>query len=206
MRERRLLLLCCMGLLALGACSGPGVVNLTIKPVEVGIQGSGSKTDLTVVVAAFEDARPSKDRLGVRHHLWGSETTFDVSGGKAGDAVAQAVADYLKAKNWRAQMAKADGAGTPGDVSLSGKLLSLTVDADSKVGRTAITVKSKMVVEAKNAGDGSIVRMTLNGDGEDTVVWFDPEDVQDLVNAVLTESFGKFVATTKVENGLLRLK
>jgi hypothetical protein len=91
-------------------------------------------------------------------------------------------------------------------VTVSGKLLNLAVDADSKFGRTVITVRAKMVVQAQNAADGSVVRMTLNGAGEDTVVWFDPEDAEDLVNTVLTESFQKFLANTKVENGLLRLK
>lgn len=204
MKDRRLLL-GCVALMAVAGCGEP-VIKLTIKPTEAAATGAAQKTDLHVVVTGVEDARPSKDRLGLRHHLWGSETPFDVEGGKAGDAVAGAVVDYLKARNWRAQLAKGGGAGTPGDVTVSGKLLNLAVDADSKFGRTVITVRAKMVVQAQNAADGSVVRMTLNGAGEDTVVWFDPEDAEDLVNTVLTESFQKFLANTKVENGLLRLK
>ncbi|WP_447973096.1 hypothetical protein [Nitrospira sp. Kam-Ns4a] len=202
MRAHRLLVMGCVGLLAFGGCGSPGVITLELKPTEAG--GAGAKgTSLAVVVTAFEDARPDKGRLGVRHHFWGSETAFDVPAGKAGDAVAGVVAAYLKGKGWHAQVAP-DGA--TGDVALSGKLLALSVEATSRFLRTEIKVTSKVVVEAKNAADGSLVRMTLHGDGSETVFWFEPEDVQDLLNTVLTESLGKFLANTKVENGLLRLK
>jgi hypothetical protein len=48
--------------------------------------------------------------------------------------------------------------------------------------------------------------MTLNGSGNDEVFWFDPEDAQGLLNDVLTDSFGKLVQDTTIENKQLRLK
>ncbi len=56
--------------------------------------------------------------------------------------------------------------------------------------------------------DGSIVRMTLNGTGSQTVFWFwyEPEDAQRLISEVLSESFGKLVVDTRIEGNLLRLK
>ena len=54
--------------------------------------------------------------------------------------------------------------------------------------------------------DGSIVRMTLNGTGSQTVFWYEPEDAQRLISEVLSESIGKLVADTRVEGSLLRLK
>jgi hypothetical protein len=48
--------------------------------------------------------------------------------------------------------------------------------------------------------------MTLSGAGSQTVVWFDPEDAAMLLSAALSESLEKFVAETKIEKKMLRLK
>jgi len=183
-----------VGLLMAGCAANGSVVNLDLQAVKVEKAGEG----LSVAVAAFEDARGEKGRLGVRRHLWDGETTFNVPGGKAGDMVAKVAADYLKRKGWRTE-------GAP-DVMLSGKVLDFSVNAQSKFGSTEITVKTKVAVEAVNKADGSVVRMTLNGGGSQKVFWFEPEDVQELASEVLSESFDKLVMNTKVENKLLRLK
>lgn len=186
------------GLLALAGCATKGAVNLDLQAVQSAEAKSKKADGLTVTVASFEDSRPEKSRLGVRRHFWGGETTFNVPGGKPGDVVAKVLTDYFKRKGWRVD-------GSP-DVSFSGKLLNLSVNAESHFGQTEITVKSKMVVEGTNKADGSIVRMTLNGDGTQKVFWFDPEDAQELASEVLSDSLEKLLANTKVENNLLRLK
>ena len=48
--------------------------------------------------------------------------------------------------------------------------------------------------------------MTLNGAGSEDVFWFDPEDVQAVVNEVLADSFSKVMQDTSVVNRMLRLK
>jgi uncharacterized lipoprotein YajG len=48
--------------------------------------------------------------------------------------------------------------------------------------------------------------MTLNGSGSEDVFWFGQDDVQDVLNEVLTDSFGKLIQDTTVENKQLRLK
>lgn len=187
-----------VGLVALAGCATKGAVNLDLQAVQPA-EAKSKKTDgLTVTVASFEDVRPEKERLGVRRHLWGGETTFNVPGGKPGDVVAKVMADYLKRKGWRLD-------GSP-DVTFSGRLLNLSVNVENHFAQTDITVKSKMVVEGTNKADGSIVRMTLNGDGTQKVFWFDPEDAQELASEVLSDSLEKLLANTKVENNLLRLK
>ncbi len=188
-----------VGLLALVGCATKGAVNLDVQAVQPSSEAKGKKADgLTVTVASFEDSRPEKGRLGVRRHFWGGETTFNVPGGKPGDVVAKVMTDYLKRKGWRVN-------GSP-DISFSGKLLNFSVNAESRFAQTEITVKAKMVVEGTNKADGSIVRMTLNGDGSQKVFWFDPEDAQELASEVLSDSLEKLLVNTKVENNLLRLK
>jgi uncharacterized lipoprotein YajG len=74
------------------------------------------------------------------------------------------------------------------------------------VGSTEITAKTKLALQATNSADGSVVRMVLNGSGSEEVFWFDPEDVQGVVNGVFSDSFGKLLQDTTVVDRMLRLK
>ena len=200
----------CVGLLAMAGCAAKGdVINLNLEAVPpAGQEPMKKKNDVSVVVLPFEDARPDQGRLGTRSHFWGGRTYFDVPGGKPSETVAEAVAEYLKAKGWRARVVKSDESGRPGnaDVVLTGKVLGLAVDADSKFARTKIAAKTKLAVQGRNAADESVVRMTLNGSGSDSVFWFDPKDAEKLLNEVLSESLEKLVLDTRFDNHVLRLK
>jgi hypothetical protein len=68
-----------------------------------------------------------------------------------------------------------------------------------------MTTKTKLAIQAKNSSDDSIVRMTLNGAGSEDVFWFDPEDLEEVVNEVLAHSFSKLVQDTMVVDRMLRL-
>lgn len=210
MGRRALLLASGLGLIVLVGCAGKGeVIPLHVRANDsTGPAMAKESSGLSVAVTAFEDSRPEKNRLGTRTHFWGGESYFMVPGGKPGEVAAQVVADYLKRKGWRAELVKPGGSITESsaDVTLSGKLLDLSVDAKGKFLETEVSSKSKVVVQALNRADGSTVRMTLNGAGTESVFWFDPEDAQELMNEVLTASLEKLVANTKVENNLLRLK
>jgi len=199
-----------VGLMALIGCAGKGeVVTLEIQTTPPATEAVAKTAEgVRVAVAAFEDARPETKRLGIRTHLWGGETYFDVAGGKPAEVVAPLLAEYLKQKGWRAEVVKAGGASGAGgpDVVLTGKLLDMSVNAKSRVFSTKITATTKMTIQAKNTADGSVVRMTLNGEGEQGVFWFEPEDAQSLMSDILTDSLEKLLTTTKVENNLLRLK
>lgn len=205
MKELRILLICGVSLVALAGCAGTGeVIPLQIHPLGTG-SGSVSKSaaPLRVAVGPIEDGRAYKTGLGVRTHLWGGVSYFDAPGGNPTEVVAQALSDYLTAKGW--QVTKR-GSSDAADVILTGKILDLSVHAKSRVGFTEISTKTRLAVQARNVADGSVVRMTLNGSGSDDEFWFDTEDVEELVNDVLTDSFGKLVHDTTVENKLLRLK
>jgi len=198
-------------LLTLTGCAGKGelvALNLHAIPL-VEAPKMQISTDTIVVVADFDDARPNKERLGARSHRGGGETLFNVPGGKVGAAVAQVVTDYLKKRGWRVELARpVSGTGPDGGphVTIAGKVVELSANAASTFGSTKITASAKTVIEAVNAEDGSIVRMTLSGAGSQTVVWFDADDAASLLSAALSESLEKFVAETKIEKKMLRLK
>ena len=211
MNKRTWMVMAGIWMVTLTGCAGKGEVvalNLhAIAPADA--PKVQTANDTIIVVADFDDARANKERLGVRSHRGGGESVFNVPGGKVGAAVAQVVTDYLKKRGWRVQSAR-PVAGTAPDggphVTLSGKILELSADAKSTFGSTNMAAKSKTVIEALNAEDGSIVRMTVSGSGTQTVVMFDPEDAEDLLSGALSESLEKFVTDTKIEKKMLRLK
>lgn len=206
MKRSRTLLMCWLSLIAMAGCAGTGeVIPLQIHPIVTGSEGvAKQRAAVRVAVGPVEDGRSHKTGLGVRTHLWGGVSYFDVPGGNPADVVAQVMTDYLTAKGWLVTKRGAGDAGA--DVVLTGNILDFSVHAKSRVGFTEVTTKTKLALQAQNVADGSTVRMTLNGSGGDDVFWFDPEDAQALVNDVLTDSFGKLVQDTTVENKQLRLK
>ena len=206
MKRCRTLLMCVVSLIALAGCAGTGeVIPLQIHPIVTGSEGGArQRAAVRVAVGSVEDGRSHKTGLGVRTHLWGGVSYFDVPGGNPADMVAQALADYLTAKGWQVTKRGAGDAGA--DVILTGKILDFSVHAKSRVGFTEVATKTKLALQAQNVADGSTIRMTLDGSGGDDVFWFDPEDAQALVIDVLTDSFGKLVQDTMVENKQLRLK
>ena len=206
MKRRQTLLMCWVSLVALAGCAGTGeVIPLQIHPIVTGSEGvAKQRAAVRVAMGSVEDGRSHKTGLGVRTHLWGGVSYFDVPGGNPADVVAQALTDYLTAKGW--QVTKRGAGDNGADVVLTGKILDFSVHAKSRVGYTEVTTKTKLALQAQNLADGSTIRMTLNGSGGDDIFWFDPEDAQALVNDVLTDSFGKLVQDTTVENKQLRLK
>ena len=56
-----------------------------------------------IVVEPFEDRRLEWSRLGLRTHLWGGVTYFNVAGERLGDVIAQVLADRLKTRGWKDQ-------------------------------------------------------------------------------------------------------
>lgn len=196
-----------IGLVGLIGCAGTGeVVTLKLAAVPPGAGAPIQNEDaLRVVVEDFQDQRPKKDRLGVRTHLGGGVTYFDVADGKVGAAVAQAVAEFLTHKGWKVRTA-ASGTAEPADVTMSGQVNELAVAVKSRFFSTKLAVALKIDLQAVNASDKSRAHLTLEGSRSTTVFWFEPDDVQALANQVIRESLEKMAAEMKVEHRLLRVK
>lgn len=196
-----------IGLFTMVGCAGTGeVIPLQLHPVPASAEKMKTATQaapLRVAIGPFDDGRSYHTGLGVRIHLWGGISYFDVPGGKPTDAVAQALTDYLATKGW--QVLK-PGSRDTADVVLAGKIQQFFVHAKSRVGFTEMTTVTRLAIQATNAADGSVVRLTLNGSGANDVFWYDTEDMQGLLNDVLTDSFAKLTQDTMVENRMLRLK
>ena len=195
----------CIGLVTIVGCAGTGeVIPIHLRATPAAAEKAAAPASpLRVAIGAFEDGRRYQTGLGVRTHLWGGVSYFDVDGNKPADAVAHALTEYLTAKGW--QVVK-PGNSEGADVAIAGQLQEFIVHAKSRAGFTEITAKTRLVLQATNSTDGSVVRMVLNGTGAEDVFWFEPHDVEDVVNEVFADSFSKLSQDTMVVNRMLRLK
>jgi uncharacterized lipoprotein YajG len=193
-----------LGMFLAAGCAAKGErIDLTVPIVSVAGKKVVAMRSPTVAIQPFEDHRTDRSRLGTRHHLWGGESHFGLSNGTLSEATAQAFADYLKGKGWNATVVnEAVGA----DISITGQLVDVSVDAKSGIGETTLNAKSRMVVQVQNHADGSQVRETLTGVGSNQVFWFDPEDAQELLNELYNKNFEKFVSDTKLDGKVLKLR
>jgi len=186
-------------------CAGPGEqIDLKI-PAPVADKTVAAIGSATVAIQPFEDQRTDRLHIGTRHHLWGGESRFSFPSGTLGEATAKALADYLKGKGLNATVAQGNEAAGS-DITVTGKIVSLSVDATSGIGQTTLNAKSRMVVQVNNHADGSQVRETLTSAGSNQVFWFDPEDAQELLNELYNKNFEKFVTDTKLDGKILKLR
>jgi hypothetical protein len=164
-----------------------------------------------IVIEPFEDRRMEKSRLGLRTHLWGGVTYFNVAGERPGEVVAQALADRLKARGWKdrawtVRMASSGAAANPNDtdIVISGQLLDFSANAKSRLFSTVINTSSKIVVTARNLSDQSSTTRGIEGAQRDTVVWFSEDDVQQLLSATLKDGIDRYLDETTIAQKALR--
>jgi hypothetical protein len=195
-----------LGIILASGCAGKGErIDLNVPIARGTDEKVVAVSSATVAIQPFEDNRTDRSHLGTRLHLWGGESHFNLPSGTLGDATAQAFADYLKGKGWNATVAKGNGAAGA-DLTITGKLVDVGVDAKSGIGRTTLNAKNRMVVQVKNHADGSQVREELISTGTDQVFWFGPEDAQELLNELYNKNFEKFVKDTKLDGKILKLR
>ncbi len=195
-----------LGIILATGCAGKGErIDLKVPIANVADGKAVSMSLATVAIQPFEDHRTDRSHLGMRHHLWGGESHFSLPNGTLGEATAQAFADFLNGKGWNATVV--EGTGAEGaDMTITGRLIDVGVDATSGIGQTTLNAKSRMAVQVKNRADGSQIRETLIGVGTNQVFWFDPEDAQELLNELYNKNFEKFVADTKLDGMILKLR
>ena len=164
-----------------------------------------------IVIEPFEDRRLEKNRLGLRTHLWGGVTYFNVVGGRPGDVIAQALADRLKTRGWKdrawaVQMASGGGVTNQNnaDIVISGQLLDFSANAKSRLFSTVVTTSSKLVITARNVVDQSSTTRSIEGAQRETLFWFSEDDVQQLLAATLKDDIDRYLAETTIEHHTLR--
>ena len=200
-----------VGLLMGAGCGGTGkTVYLDLQLQQPAAQYQEPEP-VRIVIETFEDRRLEKSRLGLRTHLWGGVTYFNVAGEKPGDVVAQAFADRLKTRGWkdrtwtvRVVSSRAVTNQNEADIVISGQLLDFSANAKSRLFSTVINTSSKIVVTARNLSDQSSTTRGIEGAQRDTVVWFSEDDVQQLLAATLKDGIDRYLEETTIAQNTLR--
>ena len=204
-------IVCAASLLMGTGCTGTGKTFYLDLQQEQAAAPYMEPEPVRIVIEPFEDRRLEKNRLGLRTHLWGGVTYFNVAGERPGDVVAQALADRLKTRGWKNRAwtvrVASSGAATnlnDADIVISGQILDFAANAKSRIFSTVVTTSSKMVISARNLGDQSATIRNVEGSQRDTVVWFGEDDVQQLLAATLKDSIDRYLADTTIEQKALR--
>jgi hypothetical protein len=159
-------------------CRGTGTVralDLREKPPMVQV------TDIQpvkIVVEPFDDRRADKSRVGLRTHLWGGTTYFNVPGDRLASVITQRIADRLRTRGWQDRVWDVRVA-SPGSVS----------DAD-------IVISGQVV-------DFAAIR-NIEGGRSRTVFWFSEDDVQEQLSATLKDGIERLISDTTIEDKALR--
>ena len=198
--------------LIMGAgCGGTGkTYYLNLQQKQTAAQFMEPET-VRIVIEPFEDRRLERSRLGLRTHVWGGVTYFNVTGEQTGDAIAQALADRLKTRGWkdRPWTVRVASSGAVAnlndtDIVISGQVLDFSANAKSRPFSTVVTTSSKLVIVAKNISDQSSTTRSVEGAQRDTVVWFNNDDVQQLLAETLKDDIDRYLAETMIEHKALR--
>jgi hypothetical protein len=191
-----------LGLLASSGCGGSGqTFYLDVLPKQQPAQMADPET-VKIVIEPFEDRRVEKNRIGMRTHLWGGTTYFNVAGEKPGQVYAQALAERLQARGWqdRAWNVKVAPAGSnpDADIVISGQIFEFAANAKSRLFSTYITTSNKLTITARNNVDRSSTNRSIEGSQSDTVVWFAEDDVKQLMAATMKDTLDRYLSDTTI--------
>lgn len=191
-----------LGLLASSGCGGSGqTFYLDVLPKQQPAQMADPET-VKIVIEPFEDRRVEKNRIGMRTHLWGGTTYFNVAGEKPGQVYAQALAERLQARGWqdRAWNVKVASAGSSpdADIVISGQIFEFAANAKSRLFSTYLTTSNKLTITARNNVDRSSTNRSIEGSQSDTVVWFAEDDVKQLMAVTIKDTLDRYLSDTTI--------
>ncbi|HEY6084617.1 MAG TPA: hypothetical protein VIU63_04440, partial [Nitrospira sp.] len=162
-----------VGMLVTSGCGGSGqTLYLDVIPKQAPAQMAEPEA-VKVVIEPFEDRRVEKNRVGMRTHLWGGVTYFNVAGEKPGEVYAQALAERLRARGWHDRSwdvrVVQPGTMSDADIVITGQILDLTANAKGRLFSTALTTSNKLTISARNNNDRSTTNRSIEGARNDTV-------------------------------------
>ncbi len=180
----------------IGGCVGSGeVLNVDLRvlrsPDSVSKAPRG-RAPLSAFVRVFEDRRAQGNRLGTRTHFWGGTTSFVIEGGHAGEKMTRVLADYLQQRGVIVGVEAPGVAGIKGtpDIIVSGTVEDLSANAKSRFGSTLMVTTLKLTMHIQHVKDSRMTGLQVDDVREDSVGWFEPEDLENLANRMIQESLG----------------
>lgn len=189
-------------------CRGTGEVrplDFRTKPPVVQIT---DMEPVRIVIEPFEDRRADKSRVGMRSHLWGGTTYFNVQGDRVTDVITQRLADRLKTRGWKDRMwnvrVVSAASVSDADIVISGQVQDFSASVKSRVFSTVIDTSNRFTIQAKNLADQSTTIRTVEGGRSRTVFWFSEDDVQEQLSSTLKDGIDRLLSDTTIEQKVLR--
>lgn len=192
----------------LAGCRGTGTVralDLREKPPMVQV------TDIEpvkIVIEPFDDRRADKSRVGLRTHLWGGTTYFNVPGDRLASVITQRLADRLRTRGWRDRVwdvrVASAGSVADADIIIGGQVTDFYASAKSRVFSTVIDTRSRLKVVAKNQADHSTTIRNIEGGRSRTVFWFSEDDIQEQLSLTLKDGIERLISDTTIDDKALR--
>ena len=210
--KRFILFACMMCALGISGCAGSGeqirlcagsgeIVQLRLhKKMNSNIKGAGG--NLSVSIVKFEDKRLPSKHLGSHICRLAGDAYFDLAGGDLRQGISDAFANFLKISGFQVNA----GSNRTVDVDITGRINKFSAKATRNFFSTNAQVDMIMEFTITNRADGSIVHMIIGAGGTNDVAFFNPEDMEGLVNEVLQDSFEKLLERTEVKGKTLRQK
>ena len=194
--------------LAAAGCAGKGEMRYLDLKVPQTAGKPAEPGSAKIVVVPLEDRRTDKSRIGVRTHLWGGETPFNVAGERPGEVISKALVDRLKSRGWQdkawnARLGTADSTGDA-DIVITGEVREFSARAKSRVFSTAINTTTKFVFQAKNLGDGTSTTRMVEAGHKDWAFWFGEEDMRALLTETMMDGIERFINDTAIDQKALR--
>ncbi|OQW31315.1 MAG: hypothetical protein A4E19_20305 [Nitrospira sp. SG-bin1] len=210
MKQSSLRVLGCAIMMAtmLAGCRGTGemrYLDLREKPPMVQVSDI---EPVKIVIEPFDDRRTEKNRVGMRTHLWGGTTQFDVSGDRLANVITQRLADRLRTRGWRDRVWNVRvvpaGSAADADIVISGQVQDFSATVKSRVFSSVIDTTSRFTIQARNLSDRSTTIRTIEGGRSRTVFWFNEDDVRDQLAATLKDGLDRLIVDTTIDNKALR--
>jgi len=194
--------------MSVAGCAGTGELrHLNLQPKQSATPPTATEP-VKIVIAPFDDRRVNKTHIGVRSHLGGGITLFDVNGRKPVDVIVQSLINRLQSRGWgdrawNVSLQQGDS-DADADIVISGQVDEFSANAKSRVFSTLIDTKSRIEIQAKNVSDNSTTARTVENARTKTVFWFDEEDVQELLTDTLADGIDRLIADTKIAGKALK--
>lgn len=165
---------------------------------------------LKVAVAPFDDTVIGRRCSGTHRSFWGGRSAFaiPVVGRHPGEVAALMLIDALQDEKGWSTWLDTSGITPPqggADVLITGEVVQCDAVAQSRLAATRVTATAQIVLHARNAADGSLVRNEMRAVTNRWIVWFEPEETEIPLSAVLRQIVTKFVSGTTVKRRVLRL-
>ena len=161
----------------------------------------GPTTKLTIGLLPFKDARISPEKLGARILRDGTEEPIRLESSSASEDLTNILRRSLEARNisvvtipaWVPAVENLKDLPPEVDIAIAGKIEALEVEARSSILETKIRCRVKISAQLGFKTQGKVVTETIEVRPEETVVFFERQKVEEILNEAVASALNRLV-------------